>query len=275
MSNNVFKSHKFLWLAFTLLAIIVIFIIKLYSLDQKFCNWLTTLMVYPQGTISPMFQISISLLNLIISSLVAIATCLYLIVTWKLLINARKEHKDNQTLTKNMHSDSLTPYIYLEEIEYDLHISSISNSDLRIYSAEIVEENKTIKINSLKKTYNIEDIIVSGTIRMNLNNASNNIADCTINVHGIWQVFNKNVFLHPRIIEAFIFNVNSQVKSTSNLLSLLSNKESIRIFVSAKGPGFSAQDQFSAICTIVNNGNKIADLMKEGWMYIERSRIYI
>lgn len=240
-----------------------------------FCNWLSTFIIYPFGTVSPMFQISMSLLNLIISGVVAIATSLYLIVTWKLLTNARKEHRDNQTLTKNMHSDSLTPYIYIEEIEYDLNITFKNNSDLLIYSVEIVEENKTIKINSLEKTYKFEDIIVNGTIRLNLNNASNNIADCVINVQGIWDVFDKTIFLHPRKIETFIYTVNSQVKSTSNLLSLLSNKEFIRIYVSAKGPGFSAQDKFSAVCTIVNNGNKIADFMKEGWVYLERSRIYI
>lgn len=274
MNNKLRNIPKNLWLLVIFVVIVAFFIISYDFLNQKFCNWLSTFTDHDNGEISPTFVSSMSIFNLLISGVIAIATCIYLFVTWNLLINARKEHKENQTLTKNMHSDSLTPYIYLEKIEYDITITSNRNSDLRIHSIEIVEDNKTVKINSLQNIYNIEDLIVKGTIRISINNASNNIADCIINVHGLWVVFQRKDFLHPRITKPFVFNVNSHLKNTSNLLSLLSNKEFIRIIVSAKGPGCSAEDKFTADCFLSNYENKISNVIEEGWVYTERSRKY-
>jgi hypothetical protein len=203
------------------------------------------------------------------------ATCLYLLVTWRLLVHGHKEHEENKRLTQRLHSDSLTPYIYLEEIQYDFIVTSEKNPSLRVHKAiPIDDEKQIIQINSLDNLP-IDDLIVKGRINLKMNNASTNIADSSVSIHGICGIVEQNDIIQPSSTKEFQFEVNTRLNDFSKLMSFLSNNELIRIIASAKGPGCSAHDKFEADYPIrIKHDEKSTIIGRGGWIYKERLRIY-
>jgi hypothetical protein len=216
-----------------------------------------------------------SILCISVGNVIAIATCiattLYLCVTYLILVNTRKEHKENQLLTSKIHSDSLTPYLYLENIEYNLIITSKINETLRVKTISIINENQ-VQVNSLPTIYNITDLTLKGIVKLKMNNASTNIADTDVRIDGILGNVNMTKFIQPHLAETFLFNVENPLKNISDIESLLNNQMSITIIVSAKGAGISAQDKFKAKFPIKINESNI---FINGWTYEERTRKYV
>ena len=259
----------------TFLSTLLLIIVCCSLLKHEFCAWLSTFVNYNEK-INPETELSLLIFNLLVSVIIAIATCIYMVITWNLLVNARKEHKTNLSLTKKIHSDSLTPYLYIEEVECNLIVTKKNNTAICVKSFSD-SGNDTITINSLPNVYSINDFILTGTIRLNINNVSKNIAESYVSINNIQDNKSLNNLIQPNVAKSFLFNVDIHLNNTSELQLLLANQKLITIIVSAKGAGLSAEDKFRAnfFIKIKKDKTEEAILSKDGWIYEERIREYI
>lgn len=275
MRNKSRQILRYTILCLGLLVIGVLFSTNWNLLSLKLNALTEILLVFETWKIKPVIDAMLPLLTLIISSVLAIATCLYLLVTWRLLVSAHKEHKENQRLTQKLHSDSLTPYIYIKSIQDDLFVTSKTNPTLRVRQVTLMDkENKILEINSIK-SIPLNNLIIKGSIKFKMNNASSNTANCLVSIHGICGDIKEDEVIRPGSTMEYIFKVENQLHDPSKLISFLSNKESITISASAKGPGLSADDSFEAKYPIkMKDENEPVIISEVDWTYTKRLREY-
>ena len=274
MSNKT-KIFLCIFLATFTLLLAILFPHTCYGLQEHETGDLLENCIKHDKSIKPEAELNFLILNSAVTVVIAIATCVYMLITWYLLKNARKEHKDNLNLTKRIHSDSLTPCLYLEGIEYDLIIAHKTNSDIYVSSLGHVKDNK-ITINTSSNNYSVDDFTIKGTIRLDINNASTNIADSFISIDGLNKDLHQNSLILPNKTNSLPFVVDMQLSNTSELQLLLDNQKTITIIASAKGAGLSAEDKFVAksFITIKKSKSEQAYLSIDNWRYEERRRIY-
>lgn len=260
------------------LSVTLIFILWIARdfLSQKITDGLALLRNVKRGILSPAVTALLPPLTFLVTAVASVATCLYLFVTWRLLVQAHRAHEESQRLTRRLHADSLTPFICLWELRYDLFVTSQKIPAIRVHSATPIDAGeRMLQVNSLSNLP-IDDLIIGGRIDVVISNASTNVADTSVSILGICGDIEKKDILRPNSIQEFHFDVSARLQEVSKLVSLLSKNESIKVLGAATGPSGSARDGFEAHCPISlrHDENESPNPCLGGWSYIKRFRVY-
>lgn len=192
----------------------------------------------------------ITVFNCAAAVVTSIATALYLFVTFRLLVQGRKAHIESQNLTRRLHADTLTPFLFIEGLDQQLHITSVTNTDLRVYAIEDGVDVGTALVNS-RAVVAAADLTLAGQVTVDLKNASDNVAETTASLTSVFGESRQTVVIPPNGSSQLRFPVDHRLSNLATAQQVLAGAEQLALVVAGNGPGISAQDGLECTTSLI------------------------